>query len=86
MIMVGLCCSLEEAEKREKKRGRYVGLARNAHDSFTAQKTYDFTVDSDKHSPKECADLIKGYLENSPQPRAVMQLCAQSKNKSAKKK
>lgn len=60
---VGVFASLRTIEEREHRRGdRTPGLARWQYDRVHEQMEYDFTIDAEHNSPRECARLIKERL------------------------
>lgn len=68
VFLVGVSCSLEELEKREKSRiERRKGLAKEHYDIMHAYDFYDFEVDTSKLSPRECAEKIKAELTSLPE-------------------
>ena len=61
--LIGVFASLEVLEQREHDRGdRKIGLARWQHDRVHDGMNYDFSVNTDKQSPLDCAQLIKAEL------------------------
>lgn len=73
-LFVGLCCSLEETERRERKRGdRTVGLARWQFPLVHAHSLYDLEVNTSSLTPQECAAKIQARLRRS-RPDALMRL------------
>ncbi len=60
MLLVGLHCSLEELERRERCRvDRDQGLARGHFDRVHARAVYDVELQTDRSSVSECADAIR---------------------------
>ena len=79
VLFIGVRCSLEEIERRERKRGdRRMGHAKGhyhlTHALVDAHGSYDLDIDSSLATPLECALLIKGYMETGPSPSAFRQL------------
>jgi chloramphenicol 3-O phosphotransferase len=73
-LLVGLHCSLEETERRERKRGdRVVGLARWQFPLVHDHGLYDLEVDTSSLTPQECAMKIQERLRRS-RPDALTQL------------
>ena len=59
VMFVGVHCSLEELERREKERGdRRKGMARLQFDQVHSQAIYDVTVDTSILSLEECVSRI----------------------------
>lgn len=59
VMLVGLHCSLEELERRERCRSdRDAGLARGHFERVHARPTYDMEFDTGRRSASECADAI----------------------------
>ena len=75
VLFVGVRCSLEELERRERERGDVQkGLARWQFDRVHAHGIYDFEVDSSICSPMQCALQIKDALQDSHSPNAFNQI------------
>ena len=74
-LFVGVRCSLEVVEQRERARGnRTLGQARAQFHRVHAHELYDFEVDTSKNEPRTCALMIKQWLESKPAPTAFKQL------------
>lgn len=59
VVFVGVKCSLEELEKREKSRGdRDIGLASSQFHSIHSYGNYEIEVHTDKINAQDCARLI----------------------------
>lgn len=71
VYFVGVVCSLEELESREKSRGdRVIGLARGLLDITHKHKNYyDMMVDTTYSSGAECAQEIWNKIEGMPTPQ-----------------
>lgn len=67
---VGLVCSLEELERREKLRGdRALGLARGQINLVhTYQKEYDLIIDTTDLTVATCAQTIVRFITQTPEP------------------
>ncbi len=77
VIFVGLRCSLEALEAREKERGdRIQGIARIQHESTHIDKTYDVEIDTSQMPVDECARVICEYVESGRKPKAFRKLGA----------
>ena len=70
VYFIGIVCSLEELEKREKQRGnRILGLARgHINKIHKNKKYYDLVVDTTHCSAAACAQNILNFIENKPDP------------------
>ena len=76
--LVGVHCSLEELERRERGRAdRTPGLAREQFYSIHAGVRYDVQVDTSQASLRDCALQIKAVVESSALPTALAALQAQ---------
>jgi len=74
VLFVGVRCSLPELERRERQRGnRTIGRAAVQFPLVHEHGVYDVEVDSERHSPDECAVLIRDRLEQDP-PSAFEEL------------
>jgi chloramphenicol 3-O phosphotransferase len=74
VLFVGVRCSLPELERRERERGnRTVGRAAVQFPLVHQHGIYDLEVDSERHTPAECAALIRSRLHDAP-PAAFNQL------------
>lgn len=63
VTFVGVRCSLEVVEERERQRGhRVIGQARGHFDIVHAHGTYDVEVDTSELSPEDAAKVITGHL------------------------
>lgn len=77
VLFVGVHCSLDELEGRERKReDRGAGSARGQFDRVHAARVYDVEVDTEALRPDECAGKIIACLENPPSPRAFARIQA----------
>ncbi|WP_165763776.1 chloramphenicol phosphotransferase CPT family protein [Halalkalibacter urbisdiaboli] len=66
VLFVGIYCSIEELERREKERGdRKLGLAKLQLDHVHQYANYDLEIDTTNNSARECAKAIKNFLEKS---------------------
>lgn len=74
VFFVGVHCSLEELERREKQRDRRQGLARLQFGIVHAYSVYDVEVDTTSTSTEECARSIKQVFERTPRPTAFRQI------------
>jgi chloramphenicol 3-O phosphotransferase len=68
VLFVSLDCSLEELQRREKKRGnRKIGTANFQYNRVHAHGIYDLEINTELNSIEDCARQIKQYLqENHP--------------------
>jgi chloramphenicol 3-O phosphotransferase len=74
VLFVGVRCSLPELERRERDRGnRTIGRAAVQFPLVHEHGVYDVEVDSERHTPAECAAQIRDRLESAP-PTAFAQL------------
>ena len=68
VLFVRVECSLEELERREHHRGdRPPGQARAQINHIHGHQVYDLTVNTEQHTPQECADRIRATLEHPEQ-------------------
>ncbi len=71
VLYVGVFCSLDELEQRERTRGdRSSGLARFQYNRVHAHSIYDVEVDTLLHTPEECAAEVKAALAHRRSPSA----------------
>lgn len=79
--LVGVHCSIEELERRERARGdRQIGLAREQAAIIHNSVIYDIEVDTSTLSSEEAALTIKSKLNQLASPKAIMLLWEQIKN------
>lgn len=63
VLFVGVKCSLDELERRERARGdRQIGFARWQYDRVHRYGDYDFEIDTGSMRPEECAEQLKTLL------------------------
>lgn len=75
--LVGVHCSIEELERREKARGdRQIGLAKEQQATLHNSVIYDIEVDTSVSSLEECAMTIKMKMEELGSPKAMASLRA----------
>ncbi len=74
VFFVGVHCSLEELERREKQRDRRPGLAKHQFEVVHAHAIYDIEVDTTSISAEECAREIIQAFENTPKPTAFRKI------------
>lgn len=75
VLFIGVRCPLEEVNARESRRsGRFPGTATAHFDRVHQYTLYDLEVDTQKHSPQECAEQIVAIMKNPPQPSAFQLL------------
>jgi len=73
--LVGVHCSLEELERRERLRGdRQPGLAREQQATIHTGVIYDIEVDTTSSTPEACALMIKSQLQELGTPQALQAL------------
>ena len=66
VVLVRVICSLEELQRREKKReDRYVGLAKSQIPILNPQNGYDVIVDTYKNTIDECSNIIIEYINKN---------------------
>ena len=81
VVFVGVRCSLDVLESREKDRGdRQVGMARYQYDRVHSHDTYDVEVDTSKVSVDECVSTIREYVQSSKRPTAFKELRSMTRN------
>ncbi|MGW8066209.1 chloramphenicol phosphotransferase CPT family protein [Streptomyces ziwulingensis] len=77
VVLVGVHCSLEELERRERERGdRPPGLAARQFHHVHAHGLYDIECDTTTTSAMDCARQISNFLPHQPVPTAFEQLTA----------
>lgn len=75
VVLVGVRCSLEELERRERERGdRPVGLAARQYHQVHAHGLYDVECDTSTASAVDCALEISDFLPRRPLPTAFERL------------
>jgi chloramphenicol 3-O phosphotransferase len=78
VVLVGVHCSLQELERRERERGdRPPGQAARQFDHVHAHGLYDIECDTTTSSAVECAQQIRDFLPRQPAPTAFEQLRAE---------
>ena len=76
--LIGVQCPLEILEQREAARkDRTLGQARKQFVAVHAHKIYDFSVDTGRWLPEECAALIEDFLASGTPPGAFAALFEQ---------
>jgi len=72
VYFVGVHCSLEEMERREKARGdRMIGLSRNQINHVHGPpRVYDLEVDTTNRTAADCARDILSFVESEPCPQS----------------
>ncbi|NEC49292.1 AAA family ATPase [Actinospica acidiphila] len=77
VVLVGVRCSLEETERRERERGdRPAGLAARQYARVHAHGVYDVECDTTTTGPADCARAIAASLPRRPSPTAFERLRA----------
>lgn len=72
VYLVGVHCSTQELERRERERGdRDVGLARSQVDWIHRRMRYDVQVDTTGRKPEDLAAEVLAWLASSPVPTAL---------------
>ncbi len=75
VFFVGIECSVEELERREKERGdRQVGFARWQFNRVHQYGEYDLTIDTERFSPEESAEKLSSLLVSGEKPQAFERL------------
>ncbi|MGW7004535.1 chloramphenicol phosphotransferase CPT family protein [Streptomyces sp. NPDC054933] len=78
VVLVGVRCSLQELERRERHRGdRPIGLAARQLEQVHAHGPYDIECDTATASAAECARQIRDFLPRRPTPTAFERLRAE---------
>jgi chloramphenicol 3-O phosphotransferase len=73
--LIGVHCSVEELERRERARGdRQPGLAKGQATTIHAGVLYDIEVDTTVSTPDECALLIREKLQELGSPKAMFSM------------
>lgn len=82
--LVGVHCSIEELERREKTRAdRQIGLAREQQATIHNSVIYDIEVDTSVLSVEECALTVRSKIEELKSPKAMTALWESIKNNGA---
>ena len=69
ILFVGVCCPLEEIERREVTRDdREVGYSRGHYDKIHGHSEYDIQVDTSVLTPEQAAAKVKETLESPSGP------------------
>ncbi|MFF4602894.1 chloramphenicol phosphotransferase CPT family protein [Streptomyces sp. NPDC001339] len=77
VVLVGVRCSLQELERRERERGdRPAGLAARQFEQVHAHGLYDIECDTTTAGAVDCARQIRDFLPRQPAPTAFGQLRA----------
>ncbi|CAL9634577.1 chloramphenicol phosphotransferase CPT family protein [Streptomyces griseomycini] len=75
VVLVGVRCSPEELERRERARGdRPAGLAARQFERVHAHGLYDVECDTTTTSAADCARRISAFLPHRPSPTAFERL------------
>jgi chloramphenicol 3-O phosphotransferase len=73
--LIGVRCSLEVIEARERARGdRTPGQARKQFEAAHAYCVYDFEVDTSHELPDACAERVLAFLATGAPPRALREM------------
>lgn len=74
---IGIYCSDAELTRREVERGdRYQGWARGSQIYSHKDCKYDLTIDNSDKTPRQCAELIKQFVDSTPSPGAAKSMRA----------
>lgn len=77
--LVGVHCSIEELVRRERARGdREHGLAESQVDRIHENREYDFSVDTSRSNPTDCANTLVDWLQQTPDPSAFKNMRARN--------
>lgn len=80
VVFVGVHCSLDELQHRERQRGdRPTGTAASQIESVHAHKSYDLEVDTSTDTIEACSAQIKAFLDSGLSQRAFDRLRVASK-------
>jgi len=75
VLFVGVCCPLDEINRREAIRpGRFPGTALGHFHTVHAHKNYDVQVDTSRQSPAECALAVSKCWKDRERPSAFEKL------------
>lgn len=75
VYLVGVHCSAQELERRERARGdRSIGLAASQMDWLHRRMRYDVQIDTTDRKPEELAVELLASLANSPTPTALREV------------
>jgi chloramphenicol 3-O-phosphotransferase len=78
VLFVGVKCSLDELERRERARGdRQIGFARWQYDRVHRYGTYDFEIDTHRLTPEQGATQLKQLLLDGRKGEAFARLRSQ---------
>ena len=73
--LIGVHCSVEELERRERARGdRQSGLAREQQATIHNSACYDIEVDTSVLSLEQCARIVKRRMKELESPKAMASL------------
>jgi len=73
--LIGVHCSVEELERRERARGdRQPGLAREQQGTIHNSVLYDIEVDTSVMSLEQCAGIVKLRIRELESPKAMISL------------
>lgn len=82
VLFVGVHCSVEELERREKARGdRRMGLARGQLSFVHVNEVYDVEVNTHDESPAVCAERVVKVLKSLELPAKWRETCARHLHK-----
>jgi chloramphenicol 3-O phosphotransferase len=80
--LIGIRCSLEILEQRERKRkDRTLVQARAYQEKVHTHGLYDLEVDTGKDDPETCAQQVIDFLASKPAPRAFPALALRGQQK-----
>ena len=75
VLFVGVCCPLDEINRREATRpGRFPGTALGHFQVVHAHGSYDVQVDTSRQSPAECAQAVMKCLQDPSHPSVFEKL------------
>jgi len=80
VYLVGVNAPLEVIEQRESKRGTSpIGQARSHYDTVHQNMIYDLELNTAENTARECAQQIKEFIANNPNPKAMNQLFSRTR-------
>jgi chloramphenicol 3-O phosphotransferase len=77
LYLIGVHCSIEALVRRGRSRGdREQGLAQSQVGQIHENREYEFSVDTSRSPPSECANALAVWLQQDPVPTAFARMPA----------